>query len=95
MSAISVPVQPLRRPPQFVPKPVPAFYPARTEAERRIRHFSIARTRPWYESTSHRATPTRSYEWCKRTIDVVVSLLVLPFALPVIALVHAVGQARL
>jgi lipopolysaccharide/colanic/teichoic acid biosynthesis glycosyltransferase len=85
MGAISIPVQPLRRAPQRVPKAVPAFYPTRTDAEERIRHFSNARIRPWYESTSTRAA-SRSYEWFKRTIDIVVSLAVLPFALPVIAL---------
>ena len=86
MSAISVPVHALRRAPQRLPKPVPVFRPTRTDAEQQIRYFSNARTRPWYESRSHRATTTRSYESCKRTIDVVVSLLVLPFVLPVIAL---------
>jgi lipopolysaccharide/colanic/teichoic acid biosynthesis glycosyltransferase len=86
MSAISVPVQPLRRPPQRVATPGTAVRPSRADAERRIRQFSVVRTRQWYESTSARATPTRGYEWCKRTIDVVVSLVVLPFALPVIAL---------
>lgn len=85
MGAISLPLQPLRRAPQAVPRAVPAVYPARWEAEQRIRHLSTARTRPWYESASNRAT-SRSYEWCKRAIDIVVSLLVLPFALPVIAL---------
>ena len=85
MSAISVPVQPLRRAPQRVPKAVPAFYPSRTQAEERIRYFSNARIRPWYESTSGPAT-SKSYEWMKRILDIVVSLAVLPFALPVIAL---------
>lgn len=85
MGAISIPVQPLRRGPQAVPRTVHAFYPTRQEAEQRIRHFSTARTRPWYESTSHRA-PSSRYEWCKRAIDIVVSLTVLPFAFPIIAL---------
>jgi len=85
MSAISVPVQPLRRAPRRTQRAVTAFYPTRTEAEARIRHFSNARVRPWYESVSNRAT-SRSYEWVKRAIDIVVSLSVLPFALPVIAL---------
>jgi lipopolysaccharide/colanic/teichoic acid biosynthesis glycosyltransferase len=86
MSAISVPVQPLRRPPHRVLAPVPAFRPSRSETEQRIRRFSNVWTRPWYESTSARATPTRGYEWCKRAIDVVLSLALLPVALPVIAL---------
>jgi lipopolysaccharide/colanic/teichoic acid biosynthesis glycosyltransferase len=86
MSAISVPVQPLRRAPHRASTPGPAFHPTRTQAELRIRHFSSARTRPWYELTGNRAAATRSYEWSKRTIDVVVSVLVLPVALPVIAL---------
>jgi lipopolysaccharide/colanic/teichoic acid biosynthesis glycosyltransferase len=85
MSAISVPVQPLRRAPHRVPKAVPAFYPTRTQAEERIRYFSNARIRPWYETTSGCAT-SKSYEWVKRAIDIIVSLAVLPFALPVIAL---------
>jgi lipopolysaccharide/colanic/teichoic acid biosynthesis glycosyltransferase len=86
MSAISVPVHPLRRAPLREPKPVPAFRPTRTDAEQRIRRFSNVRTRPWYESPSHRGTPTRSYEITKRAIDIVVSLMMLPFALPVIGL---------
>jgi lipopolysaccharide/colanic/teichoic acid biosynthesis glycosyltransferase len=86
MSSISVPVHAPRRAPQRLLKPASFFPPTGTAAEERIRHFSNARTRPWYESSSNRATTTRSYECCKRTIDVVVSLLVLPFALPVIAL---------
>jgi lipopolysaccharide/colanic/teichoic acid biosynthesis glycosyltransferase len=85
MSAISVPVQPLRRGPQRASRSLTAFYPSRTEAEQRIRRFSSARVRPWYETSGNRAT-SRSYEWCKRAIDIVVSLAVLPFALPVIAL---------
>src|SRR5262245_28914375 len=85
MGAISIPVQPLRRATRPVPRVVPAFYPARREAEQRIRRFSIARTRPWYEYASNRAISS-SYEWCKRAIDIVVSLAVLPFALPVLAL---------
>jgi lipopolysaccharide/colanic/teichoic acid biosynthesis glycosyltransferase len=84
MSAISVPVQPLRRPPHR--QATPAFHPARAAAEQRIRHFSNVRTRQWYESASTRSAPTRSYELCKRAIDIVVSLVVLPFALPLIAL---------
>lgn len=85
MGAISIPVRPLRRAPQVIAKPAPAFYPARSDAEQRIRQFSTVRTRPWYESTSNRAK-SRSYEWCKRAIDIVVSLTVLPLVLPVIAL---------
>jgi lipopolysaccharide/colanic/teichoic acid biosynthesis glycosyltransferase len=85
MGAISVPVQPLRRAPR-VPKAIPVFYPTQTETERRIRYFSNVRIRPWYECTASSRTDSRSYEWLKRTIDVVVSLAVLPFALPVIAL---------
>ncbi len=86
MGAISIPVQPLRRAPQRVPKAIPAIYPTWTEAERRIRYFTKARIRPWYESNSNNRATSRSYEWCKRAIDIVVSLSVLPFALPVIAL---------
>jgi lipopolysaccharide/colanic/teichoic acid biosynthesis glycosyltransferase len=85
MGAISIPVQPFRRAPQAVPRTVPALYPARKEAEQRIRHFSTVRTRRWYEAANHRA-PSSSYEWCKRAIDIVVSLTLLPFAFPIIAL---------
>lgn len=84
MGALSIPVQPLPRSPQPHPRAVTAFYPTRKEAEQRIRHYSTARTRPWYEAAGSRAT-SRSYEWCKRAIDIVVSLALLPFALPVIA----------
>jgi lipopolysaccharide/colanic/teichoic acid biosynthesis glycosyltransferase len=86
MSAISVPVQPLRRAPHPSTTPIPAFRPAGTETALRIRRFTHTRTRPWYESANHRASSSRSYEWCKRAIDIVVSVTVLPFALPVIAL---------
>jgi lipopolysaccharide/colanic/teichoic acid biosynthesis glycosyltransferase len=85
MGAISIPVQPLHRAPRPIPRAVPAFYPARREAEQRLRRFTTVRTRPWYESAGNRAT-SKSYEWCKRAIDIVVSLAVLPFALPIIAL---------
>lgn len=85
MGAISIPVQPLRRASQPVPRTVPGVFPARQRAEQRIRRFSTVRTRPWYESASHSA-PSRSYEWCKRAIDIVVSLAVLPVALPLIGL---------
>lgn len=85
MGAISVPVQPLRRAPQRAPRAVIAFYPTRSEAEQRIRHFSRARVRPWYESTRSDA-PSISYERLKRGIDIAVTLAVLPFALPVIVL---------
>ena len=84
MSAISVPFQPLRRPVRRVR--TPAVRPSRADTERRIRYFSNARIRPWYESASARPTQARGYEWCKRTIDIVISLMLLPLALPVMAL---------
>jgi lipopolysaccharide/colanic/teichoic acid biosynthesis glycosyltransferase len=86
MSAISVPVQPLRRTSWYEAKPVPAFRPRHTEAEQRIRRFTVVRTRQWYESASHHAAPSRGYEISKRMIDIVVSLMALPFALPVVGL---------
>lgn len=84
MGAISVPVQPLPRASQRAPKAVIAFYPTRSEAER-IRHFSRARVRPWYESMRS-GTPSSRYERLKRAIDITVTLAVLPFALPVMVL---------
>src|SRR5262245_9104932 len=86
MGAISIPVEPLQRAPHRPPRPAPVVVPDRREAERRILHFSRARTRPWYESPSHRGTVTKRYEWCKRAIDIVVCVLALPVALPVIGL---------
>jgi lipopolysaccharide/colanic/teichoic acid biosynthesis glycosyltransferase len=86
MSTISVPIQPARRSPHRPAMPVPAVRHPRADAEQRIRQFSSARIRPWYESSSARAMSTRTYEWCKRTIDIVVSVALLPLALPVIAL---------
>jgi lipopolysaccharide/colanic/teichoic acid biosynthesis glycosyltransferase len=68
-----------------VAAPVPASRRSRADAER-IHYFSNPRTRPWYESTSARSTPSPAYEWCKRAIDIAVSLAVLPVALPIIAL---------
>jgi lipopolysaccharide/colanic/teichoic acid biosynthesis glycosyltransferase len=55
-----------------------------TAPEQTLRQFSCTWRRPWYDSGRARVGTSRAYEWCKRGIDVVVALAVLPFALPVI-----------
>jgi lipopolysaccharide/colanic/teichoic acid biosynthesis glycosyltransferase len=58
--------------------------------EQKLRDLTHVRTRAWYEKGGNRWTVPASYIRIKRAIDVVVSLLLLPFALPVIAICMAI-----
>ena len=84
MDVLSLPAHLLRRVPKGEPAPLRSAAPA-ARMDPRLQSLASARTRPWYEARHHRAGVTRTYQWSKRALDVVVALAMLPFALPVIA----------
>jgi len=89
MNALSLPAASLRRaklPATPMPMPVRHRPASQTIVEQKLLHLTHARTRPWYESGSDRAAVSASYERTKRAIDIVVSLALLPFVLPAIAI---------
>jgi lipopolysaccharide/colanic/teichoic acid biosynthesis glycosyltransferase len=49
-------------------------------------HFHLRRAYPWYQRSAPPLLGHKAYERCKRTIDLAICLIVLPFAIPVILL---------